>query len=186
MVTRMRSARLRRANKHGGGEEEDGRGGRRTTQSRGVSSGARCGAGGALQPPRGLPPGVIVSQAGGVSSSARRRRLAGSPPVRGRRGCLGATSGTRWRTRPCRCAAAPFPGSLVGCGQTARRNRGAKGGWGLPPRAGALERAEGRVCPLPDADGWQRAAAFVCSVRVLRSAPSPPAQTSLQGREKRH
>lgn len=54
-------------------------------------------------------------------------------------------------------------------------------GGNLPPRVGAVGAALWGRPPLPCSVKLRRVAGFVRLFRVLRSAPSPPAQTSLQG-----
>lgn len=191
MVTRMRTTRFasKQTRRRRGGWEERGEDNKKLrlllgSSVRGSDTAALGGAPTTLRTEPEAP--CEVTGGGGAASTAAYGRLAGCPrkaaaavwaPLLGQDGGHAPVAAPR---APCR-----FPPFSSGSRRAARRVRGAKGGRNLPPRAGGLRRAGGVGRPLPWAVGLQRAAASVCLFRVLRSAPSPPAQTSLRGREKR-
>ena len=104
-------------------------------------------------------------------------------PARSDSCCLGATSLTRWRTRPCHRA--PRPAQRL-CSAPRTEPLGApltRSIWRPAPSAahGCGRTGSTGPLPLPWPVKLRRVVGSARLFRVLRSAPSPPAQTSLQG-----
>lgn len=189
MVTRMRTTGFasKQTRRRRGGWEERGEDNKKPRQisQRSVQSSDSAALGRAPTTLRTQPEAPVRSQRLRAIAYGRFQ-TPGWVSARSRRSSLGATSGTRWRTRPCRGAAhsAPFPSFFLrlppSCAPCERRK-----GWSEYSPVCRWPLAVPRLsCPLPWAVGLQRAADSACLFRVLRSAPSPPAQTSLRGREK--